>query len=85
MANDLQQGQANTNGHAGSERKEDGSKQDDSHKAEFFPSADLEEEVDVVRAFFDKGPGDDTDERRDDGFLMQLAVSIVSGGYEAYR
>jgi len=84
MANDLQQGQANPDGHASSEREEDGSEQDDGHKAEFFPSADLEEELNVVGAFFDKGPGDDTDERREDGFLRQLAVSIVSGGFEAY-
>ena len=59
VADDGEEGEADAEGDAEGEGVEDCGGEDEEHEGEFGPAADVEEEFDVVRGFFDEGVGDD--------------------------
>ena len=58
VADDGEDGEADAEGDAEGEGVEDCGGEDEEHEGEFRPAADVEEELDVVGGFLDKGVGD---------------------------
>ena len=74
VADDLEDGEAYSDGDTEGEGVEYCGEEDDGHEAELAPAADAEEEGDVVGGFLDEGNGDDRDHSRECGFLKWLLV-----------